>query len=233
MHGGSLIGSGRRKGAFVPPEAVIFDMDGVIADTADAHCASWQQLGAARGVTITREDFLATFGRPSEEIIRLRFGADLPDEEVRRLAREKEAVYRSLARHTVRPIPHALELIRDLHALGVRLAVGSSAPPENIAQILDLFALRACFAVTVSGHDVSRGKPDPEVFVLAAERLGVRPERCVVIEDAVAGIEAARAAGMTAIALTSSHPRAAFRAADRVVDSLAELRGDGLLGLEA
>ncbi len=214
-------------------QAVIFDMDGVIVDTADAHCASWQQLAAERGMTITRHDFLTTFGRPSREIIRMRFGPDLPDDEVRRLDDRKEAAYRVLARDTVKPIPHAIELVRDLHSAGVPLAVGSSAPPANIEQILDLFELRPYFRVVVSGRDVSRGKPDPQVFLLAASRLNVKPESCVVIEDAVAGIEAARAAGMIAVALNSSHAADAFHDAHRVVASLAELHADELLGIQS
>ena len=213
-------------------EAVIFDMDGVLVDTAEAHCASWQRLAADFGIEISRQEFLKTFGRPSSEIIRLRFPDDLTDEDTRRLAERKEAHYRELAAGRVKLIPHALDLLERLAEAGVRMAIGSSAPPENVEQVLDLFSLGRFFRTTVNGGDVSRGKPNPEVFLLAAERLGTNAVRCVVIEDAPAGIEAARAAGMTAIALTTSHSADAFPHAHRVVDSLAELRPGQLLALE-
>ena len=215
------------------PDAVIFDMDGVIVDTADAHCASWQMLAAEQGVTISRHDFLQTFGRPTREIIRTRFGEHLTDEQVGQMDRRKEAHFRELAQDHVKLIPHVVELIEALIAAGVALAVGSSAPPANVQLTLDQFDLNGRFRTLVTGHDVTRGKPDPEVFLIAADRLGVSPSRCVVIEDAMAGIQAARAAGMTAIALTTSHERNAFPHAHRVVDSLAELQPEALLAGEA
>lgn len=215
------------------PDAVIFDMDGVIVDTADAHCASWQMLAAEHGMTISRHDFLQTFGRPTREIIRKRFGDHLSDEEIGQMDRKKEAHFRELARDHVKLIPHVVAFINALVDAGVPLAVGSSAPPPNVQLTLDQFNLNGRFQTLVTGHDVTRGKPDPEVFLIAAERLGVIPSRCVVIEDAMAGIQAARAAGMTAIAVTTSHERSAFPHAHRVVDSLAELQPEGLLAAEA
>jgi beta-phosphoglucomutase family hydrolase len=215
------------------PQAVIFDMDGVIVDTADAHCASWQQLGREFGMTITREEFLTTFGRPSDEIIRQRFGADLPDLEVRRLADRKEACFRELARDQVKLIPYADTLIKSLFASGIPLAIGSSAPKKNIELTLELFDLGKCFRAIVHGHDVARGKPDPQVFLLAAERLGVEPKGCVVIEDAPAGIAAARSAGMLAVALTTSHPATAFTAAHHVIDSLTAFHVEQLFPFDA
>lgn len=213
-------------------EAVIFDMDGVLVDTAEAHCASWQRLAAEFGIEISPEEFLKTFGRPTREIIRMRFPDHLTDEDIRRLDESKEAHYRDLAADRVKLIPHALDLLERLQEAGIAMAVGSSAPPENVEQVLDLFSLHPFFGTAVNGRDVSRGKPDPEVFLLAAERLGVNPARCAVIEDAPAGIQAARAAGMTAIALTTSHPAGAFPTAHRVVDSLADLQPGQLLALE-
>lgn len=208
-------------------------MDGVIVDTADAHCASWQKIAHEYGITITREEFFQTFGRPSDAIIRLRFGPDLPDDEVLRLADRKEACYRELAREQVHLIPGARELIVSLHEAGFSLAIGSSAPPENIEQTLNLFELHPYFQAVAHGREVTRGKPDPQIFLLAADRLGVDPNRCVVIEDAPAGIEAAKAAGMTAVALTTSHRAEAFGAADHIIDSLAAFHVEQLFGLDA
>ena len=215
------------------PDAVIFDMDGVLVDTADAHYASWQSLAAQFGMTISREEFLTTFGRPSREIIRMRLGPSLSDDEVRRLDFQKEARFRELAPEHVTLIPHAVELVDSLGEVGIPLAVGSSAPTENVDLILDQFNLRDRFAAVVTGDHVSNGKPDPEVFRLAAERMGVECGRCVVIEDAPAGIQAARAAGMIAVAFTSSHGPDAFPDAHHVVSVLSALSPETLLGGES
>lgn len=210
---------------------VIFDMDGVIVDSGPAHLESWKRLAAENGLTITDEEFAETFGRPSREIIRLRWGADLPDDEVRRLDDRKEAIYRELIRGHVPVMPGALALIRALHADGWRLGIGSSGPPANVELVVEDLDLGRVLAATTDASDVTRGKPDPEVFLIAAERMGVAPARSVVIEDAVHGIEAAHRAGMKAVALTSTHPPSHFADADLVVNALSDLSPAGLAEL--
>lgn len=210
---------------------VIFDMDGVIVDSGAAHLASWKRLAAENDLHITDQEFAETFGRPSREIIRLRWGADLPDDEVRRLDDRKEAIYREIIRGDVPVMPGALELMRELHADRWRLGIGSSGPPENVALVVAELALGSLLAAATDASDVTRGKPDPQVFLIAAERMGVRPGRCVVIEDAAHGVEAAHRAGMKAVALTSTHPRDTFAEADLVVDRLDELSSARLAAL--
>ncbi len=202
---------------------VIFDMDGVLADTARAHYESWQAIGQRYGVEISWEDFHETFGQPNRRIIPLFLGREMPPEELERIDREKEEAFRDIVRDAVEPLPGAVELVRRLDEAGFRLAIGSSGPRENIEAIAGALGLRERFDAIAGAGDVERGKPAPDVFLVAAERLGTGPERCLVIEDVPAGVQAAQAAGMKCVAVTNTHAAGALRAADRVVESLAKL----------
>jgi beta-phosphoglucomutase len=204
---------------------VIFDVDGVLVDSYAAHFESWQRLGLELGFVMTEEQFVATFGRTSREIIReLWPHLAATDEQVRRIDDRKESLYREIIAADFPAMDGAGELIDALAAAGFRLAVGSSGPPENVHLVLDKLGRRDWFAGVVTGRDVSRGKPDPQVFELAAERLGLPPGRCLVIEDAPAGIAAAKAAGARCLGLASAgREEAALAAADRVVRSLREV----------
>lgn len=209
---------------------VIFDMDGVLVDSAPAHFQSWQRLAAEEGGSVTSEQCAATFGRQNRDIIPALFGA-MSRARVSTLADRKEAIYRDLIRHAPPIVDGAAELVRDLHHAGVRLAVGSSGPLPNIELVLDALGVTECVSTIVTGDDVTHGKPDPEVFCLAAQGLGLAPERCVVIEDAPAGTQAAHAAGTRVVAVLIHHPAEAFEHADRTVTRLAELSADDLIAL--
>lgn len=207
---------------------VIFDVDGVLVDSYAAHFASWQRLGRELGVSLTDGQFAATFGRTSREIIR-EFWPHLAtsDEQVRQIDDRKEGLFREVIAADFPAMDGAVELIDALAADGFRLAVGSSGPPENVGLVLDQLARRDKFAAVVTGHDVTRGKPDPQVFELAAERLGLPPARCLVVEDAPAGVAAAKAAGARCLGLASTgREKAELAAADRVVRSLREVGPD-------
>lgn len=204
---------------------VIFDMDGVLVDSFSAHRESWRLLARELGRDFTDEQFHQTFGQRSADIIRALFGPR-DDAETARLDARKESLYRDLIRGRVPVMPGATELIDRLHAGGFRLAVGSSGPPENVALVVDGMGLRSQFAAVVTGADVQRGKPDPQVFTLAAQRLRLPPQRCAVIEDAPVGIEAARRAGCYAVGLAGSHAMDALLAADMILMHLNELTGE-------
>jgi beta-phosphoglucomutase len=205
------------------PLAVLFDIDGVLVDSYGAHWRSWQSLGARYGFTRTEHEFAQTFGRTSREIL-AELGLGLSAQQVTELSAEKESLYRDLIREHLPIMPGALELIDALTAAGYRLAVASSGPPKNVEFVMEKLGRRSSFGAEVSGADVVRGKPDPQVFLVAAERLGVAPRRCAVVEDAAAGIAAANAAGMTSIGLVSQgRTRDELQAADMVVHRLAEL----------
>jgi beta-phosphoglucomutase len=207
---------------------VIFDMDGVLVDSHAPHLESWRRLARELGLSVSDDAFDRAFGRTSRDIIRMLFGDGRDDNEIRDLDRRKEAIYRDLIRHDVPAMPGAVDLVRALAADGFRIAIGSSGPPENIALVESAMDLTPCLSARVTGADVSRGKPDPQVFQLAAKRMHLPPRRCVVIEDAPVGIEAAKRAGCAAVALTSTHNAAAFEGADGVVDRLSDLTPSAL-----
>jgi len=204
---------------------VIFDMDGVLVDSYDAHFRSWRAVAASRGRDMTQEEFDATFGRTSREIIAALWPTSVSsEEEIARLDAQKEAAFREILAADFPPMPGVGQLLESLHAAGFGLAVGSSGPPENVDLILDRLAKRGLFGGIVHGMDVTRGKPDPQVFLLAADRLGIPAQRCAVVEDAPLGIAAAKAAGMASVGLASTgRTRTMLAAADLTVDGLAEL----------
>jgi beta-phosphoglucomutase len=188
--------------ALTPPGAVVWDMDGTLVDTADLHFAAWVRLAQELGHPFSRADFVATFGRRNPEILRQLFGEHLTDPEVATLGERKENYYRAAAQAGVELLPGVRPLVEALHAAGFRQAIGSSAPRGNLELILRLTNVAPFFQAIVAMEDTQRGKPDPEVFLVAAQRLGVPPARSLVLEDAVAGVEAAKAAGMRCIAVT-------------------------------
>jgi beta-phosphoglucomutase len=207
--------------------AVIWDVDGTLVDTAELHYHAWSRLLDELGRPFTRADFAATFGRRNPEIIGHLCGTRYSPEEVADLGKRKEEHYRAEARHGVDLLPGVRPLLEGLQAAGFRQAIGSSAPRDNLDLILKLTRTERFFDAIVSMEDTQRGKPDPQVFLVAAERLKVAPQCCVVVEDAVAGVQAARAGGMKCIAVrfVGHHPEAALRAsgADLVVPNLEQV----------
>lgn len=201
--------------------AVVWDMDGVIADTGDFHYRAWVEVFGKRGVSFKKEDFMRFFGRRHNTIIHFALGDDISREEFDKVTDEKQHRYRELVRKNVIALPGAVELVRALNEAKIPSGIATSAPYPNIDVILDGLGIKDCFRAIASGTEVRESKPDPAVFLLAAEKLGVAPARCAVIEDAVAGVAAATNAGMKCLAVTNSHPDDSLRAADRVVDTLA------------
>lgn len=211
--------------------AVLWDMDGVIADTAPAHYAAWEQTFRRQGIRFSPEQFRASFGMRNDAIIRGVLGSRVADDLIRAISVEKEAVFRQLVKEGVRPLPGVLPLMANLKELGVKMAIASSAPMENLRLLIDVLGIAPFIQAVVCAQDVKRGKPDPEVFLTAARRLGVEPTRCLVIEDAVAGVRGCHTAGMRCLAVTNSHPRQALAEADHIVDSLEEVEAASLLRL--
>ena len=202
--------------------AVIWDLDGVIIDSADEHRRAWQRLAREEGVSFTDADFWDTFGKRNDAILAAKWGPLTPDE-ARALADRKEEYYRELIRETAAPLPGAMELMRGLHEAGFPQALASSAPVENIRLISDVLGLEHYLSALVSGETVPRGKPAPDIFLAAAKALGIDPANCLVIEDAVAGVEAAHAAGMRCIAVAGNRDLPGLRKAELMVKSLTEV----------
>jgi beta-phosphoglucomutase len=212
--------------------AVLFDMDGVLVDSYEAHLESWRILAAEQGLPLAEADFGRTFGRVSREVI-VELWPQRAGEAAAFDAR-KEWCFRHLIDQRFPAIEGAADLVRALHGAGWKLAVASSGPPENVELVLSRLGAGECFEAVVTGRDVARGKPDPEVFVTAAARLGVPATRCVVIEDAPLGVAAAHAGGMQAIALLSTGRQAADFRDERpelMVSSLADLDPERLARL--
>ncbi|MFC2066790.1 HAD family hydrolase [Chloroflexota bacterium] len=201
-------------------KAVIWDLDGVIADTAPYHFKAWQEVFSKRGVDYSEEDFKRNFGQTNDTIIGDILGGNVPQNEADNIANEKEVNYRQKAAHNIKPLPGAIELMRVLSEYGVKMAIASSTPMENIQLITGGLGINSCFQAIVSGDEVAEGKPNPQVFLLAAQKLGVESHSCIVIEDAIAGVAAAKRAEMKCLAVTNTHPRASLKEADLVVDKL-------------
>ncbi len=198
--------------------AFIFDMDGTIVDNMAFHTKSWIAFFERRGMDVDPDEFfLATAGRQGVEIMRNYMGADLSDQDNIALNAEKEAVYRELYEPHLKVIDGFDALIANAGKHAVSLAVATSAPTENIIFTLDGLDLRRHVDTVVGAADVKRGKPEPDVFLMAAERCGVAPEHCIVFEDAPLGVEAARRAGMRAVVLTTTLPAEAFAQYDNVI----------------
>lgn len=206
-------------------------MDGVIADTAPYHFKAWQEVFQKRGVNFTEEDFKRNFGRRNDTIVRNTIGGGMSPREVDTIANEKEENFRRRVAQNIKPLPGAIELIRLLKEHGVKMAIASSAPIENIQLVSRGLGVNGCFQVIVWGREVTEGKPSPQGFLLAAQKLEVEPKNCVVIEDAVAGVTAAKRAGMECLAVTNTHPRMSLMEADLVVDTLEAISVDDLVGL--
>ena len=212
------------------PRAVLWDLDGTLADSRDQHWRAWRDAMAAAGRTLTAEQFAATFGQRNDRFLRSWLGDDQSEEQLARFGDEKEARYRSLIEaEGLEPLPGAASWVRRLNAAGWRQAVASSAPRQNIEAMLRVIGLADLLDVFVGAEDVTNGKPDPEIFLAAAARLAVAPSRCIVVEDAAVGIEAANRAGMTAIGVGLGPGVGA----DVVVPTLADLTDDAFEKLGA
>ena len=201
------------------------------------NCISMPGYGwlARLGRPFTRADFAATFGRRNPEIIRYLFGEEHSEADIAAIGERKEGYYRHEAKKGVVLLPGVRALLEAFQNLGVPQAIGSSAPRGNLELILDLTDSRPFFQGIVAMEDTTRGKPDPEVFLNAARQLGVPPQRCLVFEDAVAGVQAAKAGGMCCVAVrfVGHHSAAKLHeaGANRVVESLAELAASEFLAL--
>jgi beta-phosphoglucomutase len=202
---------------------VLWDLDGTLADSRAYHWRAWREVMAADGVILTEARFAASFGQRNDAILGAWLGPGAAAERVQRIGAAKEACFRRLvAAEGLAPLPGALEWVARLARAGWRQAIASSAPRANVEVMVRVLGIAIHLGALVAAEDVRAGKPDPEVFLVSAARLGVAPARAVVVEDAAAGIEAARRAGMRSVGAGA----AGLAAADVVVTSLADLPAD-------
>jgi len=203
--------------------AVLWDMDGTLVDSEEYHWLSWRDTMAAEGIPITHDQFAITFGQRNDSILPRWLGRDATPDRVQRVGDAKESLYRQLVRQGgLAPLAGAAGWVRRLEQENWRQAIASSAPRANLDVVLEVIGLAGCFQAIASAEDVTQGKPDPQVYLTAASRLGIPPSRCIVVEDAAAVIEAARRAGMRSIGVN----RKGLLRGDVAVSSLAELPPD-------
>ena len=212
--------------------AVIFDMDGVLLDSYQAHWLSWAQSCSERGIGITPDQYKTLFGRSFRAFADALSPRPLSDDELRAWDADKEQKYRDIIERDFPAMPGATELILALHAAGFALGIGSSGPRENVECLLRRLPGADLFKATVSASDTRHFKPHPEPFLTCARMLNTAPARCVVVEDSIHGLTAARAAGMRAIGITGTCSEAELLPhADLVVAALRELTPERMAGL--
>ena len=186
---------------------VIWDLDGVLADTAEAHFQAWARAASAHEIPFDRAAFDRVFGMNNAGTLTVLLKRPPTRQELTNIADCKERIFRQEARRLVRPMPGAVRLLDELEKRGWLQAVASSAPQENIDLLVDAIGIRRYFAAILSGARLPAGKPDPALFLAAARQLQLPPEHCVVMEDAPVGVEAAYRAGMPCIAIATTRPR--------------------------
>lgn len=207
--------------------AVLWDMDGTLIDSRAHHWRAWDATMRAEGAPVTYMQFAETFGQRNDTILRGWLGGDVAAATIARIGDAKESHYRDLVAHEgITLLPGVDAWLNRLHADGWQQAIASAAPRANVAVIVEALGLGHLFGAITAAEDVTRGKPDPQVFLLAAERLGIPPERCIVVEDAPAGLEGARRAGMRCIGVRTTHEHVQ---ADIVVDRLDQLPDDAFI----
>jgi HAD superfamily hydrolase (TIGR01509 family) len=212
------------------PRGVLWDLDGTLIDSGEQHYAAWRDTLGSRGHDHSRQEFERFFGRRNDVILRALFGDALAPGEAEAIADEKEERYRRLVRaQGLELLPGAREWLERLNEQGFRQALATMAPAANVVVVIEALGLGDLLDASAAAEDVERGKPDPGIFLEAARRIEVPPRRCVVVEDAPAGLEGARRAGMRTVGVLSDHH--SWLEADLVVSSLVDLPPDAMEGL--
>ncbi len=204
------------------PKAILWDMDGVLADTSPLHFATWEWVLNGEGIPFDRQQFHKIYGLKNRDLLPYLAGKPMDPEYIERIAAQKEQAFRNKLPGQLLPLPGVVDWLKRFDAWGCKQAVASSAPPENIEALVDELRIRQYFDALVTPGDLP-GKPDPAVFLLAARQLGVAPSYCLVIEDSLPGVEAARRAHMRCLAVTTTNPPEVLTGADIVVETLAQL----------
>lgn len=203
-------------------KAVIWDMDGVLVDTGDLHYRSWRDISRTFGYEYTREQFDKDFGMKNPDILKRMMGEDTPPSFIKKFCDRKEDLFLEMIRGKIEPMQGVVPILDNLRERDIPMAVASSSPMRNINTLLNEMGISSYFDAILSVGDLP-GKPDPAVFLEAAGRLDTPPKECVVFEDSIAGVAAARAGSMTCIAITSTNPAELLSQADLIIDRYEDL----------
>lgn len=199
--------------------AVIFDLDGTLLDNNAYHLKSWVEYLKNKGREISELEYNAHInGRTNRDVIEYIYNREMNEEEILQYSLEKEALYRKIYEPFIKPVPGLLNFLQILEHKHIPMAIATSGIQPNIDFMFEQVPIRKYFKVVVNSSHIVKGKPDPEIYLKAASMLGVPPANCLVFEDAVVGINAAKAAGMKVVAIATTQPKAELSGADRIVD---------------
>lgn len=198
-------------------EGLIFDMDGTMVDNMMVHHHAWQRKLATIGINMSLAEVKEHIHGVNEEILERLFGDRFNAQERKQISYEKEAEYRSIFAGELKLLPGLPEFLEEAKEKGIRMAIGTAAPPENVDFVLDNLNIRHYFGGVIHARHVLKGKPDPETFIKAAELIGVHVSRCLVFEDSIAGARTAKNAGCPAIIVTTTHEQSEFEEFDHVL----------------
>lgn len=203
--------------------AAIFDMDGVIIDNALYHEKAWKIFLKRSGINLSEKDFKEiVFGRTGNDVLRILF-KDITESEIKEHAKEINATYRDEYAPFIQATPGLLDFLKLLKHNNITAAIATSAPPINVEYIVEKLDIREYFANTIDDTQVTKGKPDPEIYLASADAINYKPSQCVVFEDSLAGIQAARNAGMKVVGVATTHDPSELKNVDLVIKDFHEL----------
>ena len=200
--------------------AVIFDLDGTLIDNNSFHLISWKRYLKNMGREISEEEYkMHINGRTNKDAVEYIYGRKMKEEEAMVYALEKEEIYRKLYKPLIKPVAGLLQFLHELEKRGIPMAIATSGIQVNIDFMFDNIPIKKYFSVVVNSSHIKHGKPDPEIYLKAASMLDVPPKRCLVFEDSVVGIQAARAAHMKVFAIATTHSKEELATADMVIEN--------------
>ena len=200
-------------------KAVIFDLDGTLLDNNSYHLQSWLEYLNAIGRTISEEEYNANInGRTNKDVIQYIYNRQMPEEEILKYTLEKEALYRKLYKPFIKPLSGLIDFLEVLKNKGIPMAIATSGIQPNIDFMFEEVPIKQYFTEVVNSSHISKGKPDPEIYLKVASLLQISPKNCLVFEDAVVGIKSAKAAGMKVIAVATTQPKEELLLADVIID---------------
>lgn len=205
-------------------EAVVFDMDGTMIDNTPFHQKAWIKFCEGHGIKLTEEDYLVKVsGKRNDAILELLFERKIGSDEYLKLDEEKESIYRELYLPHLSAVSGLKNFLNKLKATGMKLGVATTSPYKNRVMVLEALGLNDFFEVIIGGEDTKQGKPHPEIYLTVAGKLGVNPEKCLAFEDTPSGIKSAKGAGMTVVAVLTSHLKDELKQADYFIKDYTEL----------